>query len=702
MPNRNFLKEQTPLYVPEKAKEHLVLTDEQKNAVRAITMGLEEVDERVRSMTVDDVVTTIENGHPLNRLMTGPDGAVNGFVACEDFVPREAYIKYLGTTKSTGRNLLQEIPAFLEYAKQQGYSKINFHGWNERINHILERYGFQRLRTDSAAGFNVDFYEKSLGEEKSAQDISQERLQAFEQKYLQKLQQEYQQTLKTFSSETRSGKEQSILETYEVLARRLQGKTDFNFTERQQAVLKLKLARYFQNNESCDTNTLYDAIVESPKFIDTDKGSLHRLFEVHEIKTLEKIAEIRKERAEIKDGDKPINPYEALFPTSSGKYYMARLLNMPHLEEESGYMNHCVGTSDSYVNKIKRGEVEILSFRHAPRVNPETQKLEGDEPILTIEYNLKTREIEQIKKSDDRLLKPGDMWLPDFIEALKQLRITKTDAGEQRDFLKIAPSELADMPVSDYCVLTDHGEVNFRYFNPEGNDFVLNVGEMAINPGMTKVDAVKIIRIVEGIICQPDELAFSETEITAATKVYIGPLFYSLFQKDIDYLYTSFPENKIHRENIEIGGKTAEQLIAEMEAAHINIPDYAKSIMENRDFIPGKNREEATLIRLTVADLGFKINATTDQIYERAQALGLELCPPDTGPNYRLKYKDQPLNEWVRIGMKPIAFSDSYPKVFQVVRDYDGLWLHGDWTGSLLESPVQFVFRLPKKDKNKN
>src|SRR3989338_10973474 len=116
-----------------------------------------------------------------------------------------------------------------------------------------------------------------------------------------------------------------------------------------------------------------------------------------------------------------------------------------------------------------------------------------------------------------------------------------------------------------------------------------------------------------------------------------------------------------------------------MEAAGINISDYTKSMLKNREFVPGKNPEEATLIRLTVADLGFKSSATIDQIYKRAQILGLELCPPDTGPNYRLKYKNQPLGEWINVGMKPITDSDGYPSVFWLARNGGGLWLYCSW-----------------------
>ena len=203
--------------------------------------------------------------------------------------------------------------------------------------------------------------------------------------------------------------------------------------------------------------------------------------------------------------------------------------------------------------------------------------------------------------------------------------------------------------------------------------------------------------------CTKEEIAHVPSQITKDTKAYVGQLEPGIFQKlpeGLEHVYTSFPEKKIRRENIEIGGKTAEQLIAEMEAAHINISDYAKSMMENRDFVPGKNREEATLIRLTVADLGFKTSATTDQIYERAQILGLELCPPDTGPNYRLKYKNKPLNEWIRIGMKQIADSGGYPYVFRLGRDDVGLWLYSHWAepGREWGPAHMFVFRLRKSE----
>jgi len=201
--------------------------------------------------------------------------------------------------------------------------------------------------------------------------------------------------------------------------------------------------------------------------------------------------------------------------------------------------------------------------------------------------------------------------------------------------------------------------------------------------------------------CTKDQIARVPREINENTKAYIGQLEPGIFQKlpeTLEHIYTSFPDKKIRRENIEIGGKTADQLIAEMTAKNINISDYVKSMLKSREFTYTKNSEEITLIRLTVDDLGFKNNATTDQIYQRAEDLGLELCPADTGPNWRLKYQNQPLGEWIRVAMKQISDSRGNPYVFTLERYGGGLWLDSYWArpGNEWDPDDEFAFRLRK------
>jgi len=325
------------------------------------------------------------------------------------------------------------------------------------------------------------------------------------QEYLNRLGKEQQRILGNTPQELRGQREQSINTTFQTLKNRFSDVEEFEFGERQQIILKLKLTRYFERKESIDTDTLFDALIETPNFINKDRGSLDHLFEVHEQKFLQKIAEARKKRAEI--GDKSVsNPWENLFTTKSGDYYMARLLNMPHLEMESDFMKHCVNTSDSYINRMKRGEIEILSFRHVPTINQKTNKLEGDVPIMTIQYDLKTGVIRQIKKAKNEYLNPNDPYFDDVIDALKQLRTTKSDTGKLRVITEISPNELKNVEVEDYCVLTENGSVPFREFDPNSGVFVLKAGSMKLTPDLSESDVVKIVHILKGIDYKPEEI----------------------------------------------------------------------------------------------------------------------------------------------------------------------------------------------------
>ncbi|OGI76226.1 hypothetical protein A3C57_01310 [Candidatus Nomurabacteria bacterium RIFCSPHIGHO2_02_FULL_33_12] len=700
------------IYKPEVLeKKHLSLSDKEKGSINNITLGIEEVEDYIKSFAVEsgDIVKTLQNGHPLNRLIKNEKDETLGYIACEDFVPKEAYIKYFGTNASSGRNLLSEIPTFVEYAKEHGYTKLNFHGWNNRLNNILTRYGFERVRTDNMASFLVDFYEKSLVEEKSNEEVSQARINAFEEKYLNKLKTDYSKTLAMFKDDIKVEKEKLINLNYDTLLSKLTKEENFIFKERQQVILKLKLARYFQNkeksnehNEELDVNVLFDALIESPRFIDTDKGSIQRLFEVHIQKTMQNLAELRKKRAELV-GENDLNPYEALFETQSGKYYMARLLNMPHLEDESLNMGtSCVGTSDHYYKEILKGNIEILSFRTTPKINKNTNKLENDSPIMTLEYNLKTKTIEQMKKYNDEYLTSNDPYFKDVIDALKNLRNTKTDTGELRDFKKINESELQNFTVKENYVLTENGEVYFKDFDPESNVFVLKIGEMNVTPQTSKIDAVKIMHIVEGIKVTPEEIAYTANEVTKQTKVFVGKLENGIFDRisNIEYVYTKFLNNRIKTveldSNIQYPKNTEEWVKAyneqgiQLEDSNIN---KMLGLMEQTELT-----EDYKFVILSVEDLGFDSSATYEKICEKAESLGLELCAQDDGPKLRLSY-EQLMGTYFRTGMKSIKLSDVNLRLWSV-NHYDDGTRYLDWSSGnadfKYDTSNKFAFRLRK------
>ena len=211
--------------------------------------------------------------------------------------------------------------------------------------------------------------------------------------------------------------------------------------------------------------------------------------------------------------------------------------------------------------------------------------------------------------------------------------------------------------------------------------------------------------------CAPEEIAWKKEEINEKTKAYVGSLFKGIFQMNIENIYTIFPEGRIEKGSLEIGGLTEEELEREIknkkdsQGRNYQIYSYSESMMRNRDFTVSKNPEQIELIRLKVKDLGFAQNPTTDELYAKAKELGLELCPAETGPHLRLKYeevfkREQPMNEYLRVAMKQITDSDGDPEVFRVYRSDDGFWLGLNWASPTYKWDLggEFVFRFRKSD----
>ena len=217
--------------------------------------------------------------------------------------------------------------------------------------------------------------------------------------------------------------------------------------------------------------------------------------------------------------------------------------------------------------------------------------------------------------------------------------------------------------------------------------------------------------------CAKDQIARDISEIKEDTKAYVGKLVPGIFDKiqkyGVEHIYASFPEGRIRIEkDFEVGPMTVAEFEKEREryngsvadeSLKIQLSDYAKDMMQKigtREHPALEKKETFSLVRLKVGDLDFPRGKypTTDEIYKRIEELGLELCPPETGPQYRIKYTSQPMDEWLRIGTKQITDRDGSPRVFGLGRVGRGLWLDGYWARPASEwDPVfEFVFRLRK------
>lgn len=148
---------------------------------------------------------------------------------------------------------------------------------------------------------------------------------------------------------------------------------------------------------------------------------------------------------------------------------------------------------------------------------------------------------------------------------------------------------------------------------------------------------------------------------------------------------------------IEVGGKSKDDLLTELKSNGHHVSDYAKDIMGKPGWKPGEH-ERVKFARVKVRDLGFTKNPTTKQIWARIRELGHALCESCDGPALRLADKNQSRGDYYWIAMEQIVDSDGGPVVFSVDRDDRESWLDAGWTrpvsGWSLGS--EFVFRLRK------
>ncbi len=75
------------------------------------------------------------------------------------------------------------------------------------------------------------------------------------------------------------------------------------------------------------------------------------------------------------------------------------------------------------------------------------------------------------------------------------------------------------------------------------------------------------------------------------------------------------------------GLKTADDFRKALKKSNCGIGDWANDILGKPAFTASETEMDANLVIVSVGELGFKDGATRKDIYERAQSLGLSLCP---------------------------------------------------------------------------
>lgn len=149
-----------------------------------------------------------------------------------------------------------------------------------------------------------------------------------------------------------------------------------------------------------------------------------------------------------------------------------------------------------------------------------------------------------------------------------------------------------------------------------------------------------------------------------------------------------------------IGDKTKKQIHEELVQAGIKVSSTAQDLIDNFRFSGFSIARTLDITRLKLRDLGVEGHIRTSQLYKVVKELGLDLCPAEIGPQYRLQYTDQdPEEGGAFIGMEPVLNSRGEQNVFLLTRYHEdsvGLDGAGGEPSYKWSSEREFVFRLPK------
>jgi hypothetical protein len=115
-----------------------------------------------------------------------------------------------------------------------------------------------------------------------------------------------------------------------------------------------------------------------------------------------------------------------------------------------------------------------------------------------------------------------------------------------------------------------------------------------------------------------------------------------------------------------------------LDANGCNVGGLAAEVLARPAFVVKSTKTEIELVAVSAAELGFKTETVTlAAVYARARQLGLGLAAAEVGPQLRLQYFDQPVGEFLIVGMEPIMTWSGEAVILNVANGGAGLVLIG-------------------------
>jgi hypothetical protein len=137
-----------------------------------------------------------------------------------------------------------------------------------------------------------------------------------------------------------------------------------------------------------------------------------------------------------------------------------------------------------------------------------------------------------------------------------------------------------------------------------------------------------------------------------------------------------------------------------LNAAGCDVENSAGETLARPAFTLSAIKTNVELLAVSAAELGFENDtASLADIYARAQQLGFGFAAAEVAPQLRLQYFDQPIGEFLIIGMEPIKTWNDEPVILNVANGGAGLILFSQDGSADAEISVasRFIFVRSKE-----
>ncbi len=149
---------------------------------------------------------------------------------------------------------------------------------------------------------------------------------------------------------------------------------------------------------------------------------------------------------------------------------------------------------------------------------------------------------------------------------------------------------------------------------------------------------------------------------------------------------------------LKFGGHTKEELLILLSKNKTCLNAYATMLFMDEKFLTSSTEKEARLVELNLSDMGFKSGAKYSEVVEASKVMGLQMCPLEIAPYFRIHFKNQNEGPFLTLASFKMRDCEEYPNGFSLKRYDNNLWLRGycstsDWVRGN-ESKFVFAERL--------